>query len=42
MDKQIENDRYKDNLNIHERQKLLQKYFSQNETDNNTKKKKMI
>ena len=36
--KQIENDRYKDNINIHERQKLLQKYFSQNEMDNNIKK----
>ena len=34
--KVIENDRYKDNQNIYERQKLLEKFFSQNELDINT------
>ena len=33
--KVIENDRYKDNQNIYERQKLMQKLFSQNELDLN-------
>ena len=33
--KLIENDRYKDNQNIYERQKLIQKFFSQNEVDMN-------
>ena len=37
--KLIENDRYKDNQNIYERQKLMQKYFSSNEIDNNSKDK---
>ena len=31
----IENDRYKDNQNIYERQKLIQKFFSQNEIEMN-------
>ena len=31
--KVIENDRYRDNQNIYERQKLIQKFFSQNELD---------
>ena len=31
----IENDRYKDNQNIYERQKLIQKYFPQNDMENN-------
>ena len=35
--KLIENDRYKDNQNIYERQKLIQKYFSQNDLENNSK-----
>ena len=34
--KAIENDRYKDNQNIYERQKLLEKFFSQNELDLNS------
>ena len=33
--KLIENDRYKDNQNIYERQKLIQKFFSQNEIEMN-------
>ena len=33
--KNIENDRYKDNQNIYERQKLIQKYFSQNDIEKN-------
>ena len=31
----IENDRYKDNQNIYERQKLIQKFFSKNEIEMN-------
>ena len=31
----IENDRYKDNQNVYERQKLIQKFFSQNEIEMN-------
>ena len=33
----MENDRYKDSQNIYERQKLIQKYFSQNDLENNAK-----